>query len=211
MELPSQLQECNNEVPVMPTSIKGAPLLNCMAVVREVAGVKRYDELLSGCPIETQHLLRRTLMAIEWVSLDAWSPFLQAIFERLANRDENQFKRLLRVICQRDFQTIYRPYVLNAKPTTVLGKMQSIWSAYFDSGSLSAGPLTVSGSQHELTIQMRDLETSSSVMFMVVHAYLEQVLAMVGAKDFQVVRNKEARSGMGRLSCEFHVRFREDT
>jgi hypothetical protein len=192
----------------MATRVKGAAILDGVSVVREVCGAARFEQLVLDCPQETQKLLQRTMMAIEWVNLDLWTPFLEVLHRQIALQDEPRFRRLLRAFCQRDFQTVYRPYIQSATAVSLCSKIPQIWSAYFESGSLSAGVLAQHDRQYGVTVQLRDIESASPLVTTLVHAYIEQVLTMVGAKDCQVTRMKELRQQQLRHACEYQIRFR---
>lgn len=120
----------------MSSRIKGVSLINTLAILREVLGGNRFQTLVSTCPQETQQLIRRTLIAGEWISVDVWAPFIQAVYEHVFRKEEAPFRRLLRAVCKRDFSTVYRQYVTQTSPQEVLDKVSSIFGAYFDGGSL---------------------------------------------------------------------------
>lgn len=172
--------------------------------MREVLGGARFQEIVARCPGQTQNLIRRTLIALEWVPLEQWAPFLQAIYEHICHKDEPQFRRLLRAVCKRDFGTLYRSYVHQASPKSVLDKSESIWSSYFDSGSLTLCPSPAEASGQSFTLQMRDLETGSAVYAVMMHAYLEQLMFMAGAKSCIIQREHEEVAD-GKLSCDFVI------
>lgn len=172
--------------------------------MREVLGGTRFQEIVARCPIQTQNLIRRTLIALEWVPLEQWAPFLQAIFEHICNKDEPQFRRLMRAVCKRDFSTLYRSYVAQASPQSVLDKLDSIWTSYFDSGSLSLSPDLPEPDSKLSKVQLRDLETSFPVYTIMVHAYLEQLMFMTGAKSCTIQRGNE-RQISGKFACDYTV------
>lgn len=190
----------------MPTRIKGATLINTIVTVRELTGPVVFQALVDGCPAETKQILTRTLMAIEWVPVDSWSPFLTAMLERLAKRNEEQYRRVIRAVCKRDFTTVYRALMQGATPVSILGKMQVIWNAYFDSGTLQVRPGQTLGQTQRTEFLLRDLETSSNIYALTVQAYLEQVLNMAGALSVTVHRQKELLKD-GRLSCDYQASF----
>ncbi|HMY59188.1 MAG TPA: hypothetical protein PK472_13080 [Pseudomonadota bacterium] len=190
----------------MPSRIKGATLINTIVTVRELTGPVVFQALIEGCPAETKQILPRTLMAVEWIPVDTWSPFLTAILERLAKRNEDQYRRIIRAVCKRDFSTVYRALIQGATPSTVLGKMQNIWHAYFDNGTLAVKPGQTLGQTQRTEFQLRDLETTSNIYSITVQAYLEQVLTMAGAHSVSVHRQKELLKD-GRLSCDYQASF----
>ena len=195
----------------MSARIKGVSPINTLAILREVLGGTRFHSVVAACPLETQQLIRRTLVAGEWISVELWAPFLQAIFEQVFRNDEAQFRRLLRAVSKRDFSTVYRQYVTQTSPMQVLDQAPNLWTSYFDSGSLQRAPQggeagESSGAENDprIILQMRDLETSFPVYAVAMHAYLEQVLIMAGARQVVIERrNEQLRDG--KLSCDYLV------
>ncbi len=190
----------------MPSRLKGATILNTLSILRENMDRQRFQSLVDACPPATQQFLQRTLMAVEWVSVDIWGPMLAVIFERLTNRDELKFRRFMRNVCKRDFAGPYRVYVLNADTTALLHKLQAIWSAYFDSGSLFATPKETVKDRQSYLLELRGLEAESVLYLFAVHAYIEQLLILVDAKNPVVTRQRDLQL-VNRLSCDFTVTF----
>ncbi len=188
----------------MASSIKGATIINTVSVVRELMGSEGAQAIVAACPRETQQLLRRTLMAVEWIGVDVWSPFLNAVLERVAGRDELKYRRIMRAVCKRDFSGLYRVYLQNADPITLLAKVQSIWSAYFDSGTLSATALEPKNGLQQSLLELRGLESTAPIYLVTLHAYMEQLLVMVGAVKSSVQRRRESHLD-GHLSCDYLV------
>lgn len=186
--------------------IKGASLINAIGVLRDFLDPARLQALAAQCPVESQQLLLRTLVALDWVPLAAWTPILQVVYEQIFRKDEQQFRRLLRAVCKRDFTGVYRVYVKLNSPHEILNKVQSIWPAYFDTGSLTTEPREVPSGQHQVIVKMTDLETSAPLVATMMHAYLEQLMAMGGAANCIVSRGKERLFG-GKLSCDYQIEF----
>lgn len=190
----------------MPTQVKGATINNSIAVFREFVGAPQFLDLADRCPPETQQLLRRTLVAVEWVPLEAWTPVLQIMLDHVCRKDEGLFRRLIRLVCKRDFSSTYRVYVNSTTPRTLLDKASNIWAIYFDTGSLRSSAVEIAAGQSQAVVALRELETNSSVFTIVVHAYLEQLIVMAGAERCVVQRSKEQLI-FGRLSCDYLVQF----
>lgn len=188
----------------MAACIKGATIINTISIVREILGSDGTQSLIASCPRETQQLLRRTLMAVEWIDVDVWSPLLMGLLERVTGRDEVKYRRLVRAVCKRDFSGMYRIYLQNVDPPALLDKVQSIWSAYFDSGTLSAAALEPKNGTQQTVIELRNLVSSSPIYLATVHAYIEQLLTMAGAQKSVVQRRRESHLD-GRLSCDYLV------
>src|SRR5262249_4274505 len=153
---------------------------------------------ITSCPIETQQLLRRTLVAVEWIPLDDWAPFLTQLYERTCRRDEKAYRKFFRAVCKRDFSTVYRVYLSQPEPEIVLNKLSNIWSPYFDSGSLTLAPRSSKEAEIDeespptvIALEMRDLETSHQLYAITLQAYLEQLMVMAGATRCTVQRARE--------------------
>lgn len=189
----------------MPARIRGATLINTLAILREVLGASRFQAIVSSCPERSQQLIRRTLVASEWIPLDVWAPFPQAIFEQTCRGDEMQFRRLMRVICKRDFSTIYRGQLQLSSPAAVLSRSAEIWAGYFDTGSLTLDAANPTASSDQpVVLHMRGLETTFPLFAAMVHAYLEQMLSMAGAQRYTIMRAGE-RLVDGKLGCDYII------
>lgn len=109
-------------------------------------------------------------------------------------------------MCKRDFTTLYRAYLTQATPQDVLRKTSNIWAAYFDSGTLTVARGESVAGDEPVKLEMLELETTYTVYAMMMHAYLEQLMVMAGAKTCTIQRSRE-RLLYGKLSCEFLVDF----
>ena len=170
----------------MTAHINGASLIHTLSILREVLGAGRFQAIVESCPPRTQQLIRRTLVALEWIPLELWSPFLQAIFERTCHKDELQFRRLLRAVYKRDFTTLYRAHLQTATPQAILQKTAELWASYFDTGTLTLLPGDAAGAPP--TVQLRDMETSSPLYFVTLQAYLEQLMIIAVAPRCTIER-----------------------
>jgi hypothetical protein len=151
-------------------------------------------------------MLRRTLVAAEWIPLSQWAAFLLVIFEHVCRRDEQLFRRVLKTICKRDFSTSHRAYLHETSPPKLLNGLAKIWSAYFDTGTLTTDPQEVTGKERLVVVHMRDLETEDRLLTMLVHAYLEQLIAMAGSESAVMARSNEQLRD-GKLSCDYAISF----
>ena len=190
----------------MATKIKGVSLVTILGLVREVIGPKRIQELAATCPPETRQLVARTIIGTEWVPLDHWGALLQRIYDDVLRGDEAKFRKLLRVACQRDFATSFRGQLNNLTPLAVIERLPTLWALFFDGGSLLPSGVETQAGQSNLVLQLRNLETGFGLFAITIHAYIEQVLQLTGARDVDVQRLRETLFG-GRLSCEYRVRF----
>lgn len=190
----------------MTTRVKGATLINTMAIVRELLPPQRFHQLIDQCPVETQHILKRTLVAVEWIPVDNWSPFMEAIFEHVARRDEDQYRRLMRAVCKRDFTTVYRTYLNGVTARALIAKLPQLWSSYFEGGVLTTRETASHDGVTQAQAEVREFESKSMIFAPMIHAFIEQLLIMTGAQKLLVTRVRDGRRD-GLMSCDYLITF----
>lgn len=190
----------------MPVRVKGATLINTMAVMRELLPAQRYQALISGCPVETQHLLRRTLVAVEWIPADVWSPFLDQVFEQVTQRDEVKFRRILRTVCARDFTTVNRRLIEGTNARGIIAKAPQLYGTYFDAGTFTTRELASHDGVTQAQGELRDFDARSMIHVIALHAFLEQLLTLAGAQRLLVTRVRDGRRD-GLVTCDYLMTF----
>lgn len=183
----------------MQSRVKGATLLSTIALLREALPPQKYQELVTACPAETQQLLRRTIVALEWLPADAWSPFLSTLLEQVCRRDENKFRKFMRSVFKRDFSSTYRASLAGVTPDQLIQKLPALWSLLFDGGSLRVESI---GSGPTSLIELREFACRSPIFGLVCEAFVAQLFAMVVTGRVEVRRLREQHID-GRLSSEF--------
>lgn len=145
-------------------------------------------------------------MAVEWIPSDNWFPFLQVLLDTACQKDEVQFRKLMRAICKREFATTFRAMLANLRSRNDLAlRAENIWGAYFDSGSVHVVPLEEGASQDTCVLTVREFETTHSIAAIAIQAYIEQLLVLSSAPNCIVQRSDEQIRG-GKLSCDYLVR-----
>lgn len=182
----------------MAARIKGATLLSTMALVREACPPQKYQELVASCPVATQKLLRGTLVALEWLSVDVWGPFLVALHQQLCRRDDAKMRKLMRAVFKRDFSTTYRALLAGLTPETLLPKLPTLWPLLLDGGTLRGQAVGNSGT---VLIELREFATSTKIYTIVCEAFVEQLFSMVTPGRVELLRLREQHSD-GQLSCD---------
>lgn len=190
----------------MLTRVKGATLINTMAIVRELLTPQRYQQLIDQCPSDTQHILKRTLVAVEWIPVDNWSPFMESVFEHVVRRDEDQYRRLMRAVCKRDFTTVYRTHLNGVNARALIAKLPQLWSTYFDGGVLTTREIASHDGVTQAQAEVRDFESRSMIFAPMIHAFIEQLLIMTGAQKLLVTRVRDSRRD-GFMSCDYLITF----
>lgn len=190
----------------MPVRVKGATLINTMAVMRELIPPPRYQALISLCPVETQHVLRRTLVAVEWVSADIWSPFLEQVFEQVTQRDETRFRQIMRSVCARDFTTVNRRMIEGVGPRGIITKAPQLYGTYFDAGLFTTRELASHDGVTQAQGELRDFDARSILYVVALQAFIEQLLTLAGAQRLLVTRVRDGRRE-GLVTCDYLMTF----
>lgn len=120
--------------------------------------------------------------------------------------DERTFRKLVRRACELDFSTFYRVLIRLASPAYVLERTATLWSTYNDSGELKVVARDQSGERSRAVLRLDAYETRYAVYGVVLHGYVEQLLAMTGAREIEVVRPVN-RAGPRGLDCELHATY----
>lgn len=186
--------------------VKGAMLISTMALMREGLTTNQYKALLDACPSETQNLLQRTLVAFEWIPADIWSPFLEAIFDQIAKRNETSFGKIMRAVCKRDYTTTYRSHLNGVTPRALIAKAPQLWPLHFEGGSFSTREVASHDGVTQAQAEVRDFEAKSLIYASVIQALIEQLLTMTGAQKLLVTRVRDGRRD-GMMVCDYLMTF----
>ncbi|MCC6809599.1 MAG: hypothetical protein IT381_19375 [Deltaproteobacteria bacterium] len=184
---------------------KGANLINTIAVARDRLGEQRFAELLERLPERTRELVKRRIVAVEWVALDDWMPFLQTLFAEHCRSDEVQWREWAHAFCERDFNTVYKFFLKLGSPGFIIGRAARVWRTYNDSGQLEV--LSREQREKETHILMRLSDFEPYPLYAVsVQGFMEQLLAMSGAKA-STVRMTARDVKNGRLVAEYAITY----
>jgi hypothetical protein len=169
--------------------LKAASLINTIDLAREVMGEERLNELVSTLPPETQALFARRLLAVEWVEADHWLPFQQALLYEHFEGDEMAFRAFIRKVCERDFNTFYKIIIrMILSPDSLLERTAKLWSTYCDSGRLEVASREKLAVGHSVTLKLSAFKCEHAVFGILLHAFVEQLLQMSGARAPEVRR-----------------------
>jgi hypothetical protein len=186
--------------------VKGATLISTLALMRENLTPQKYQALLAQCPPETQHLLQRTLVAFEWIPADSWSPFLEAIFEQVAGRDESRYGRIMRGVCMRDYTVSYRSQISGLTPRALVAKLPQLWGLHFEGGCVATREVASHDGVTQAQAEVREFETRSLIYAPTIQAFIEQLLKMTGAQKLLVTRVRDSRRD-GIMVCDYLMTF----
>lgn len=190
----------------MTARMRGSTLISTLAVVREMNPGPRPEEWIRSCPNETQQLLTRTIIAIEWVPADLIAPFLQVLLQRFCMRDELRFRKLMRAVFKRDFLLTHRTLVNTMTTSLLLPKLPMIWSSVFDGSTARAQLLSTDDNVYRGLIEIRDFVCQSTIFGLLFDALIEQLVVHAGARNYLVTRTRESHRD-GVYNCDYMITF----
>jgi hypothetical protein len=169
--------------------LKAASIINTIDLAREEMGEAHFNELVATLPPETQALFARRLLAVEWIEADHWLPFQQALLYEHFEGDEMTFRAFIRKVCERDFNTFYKIIIrILISPESLLERTAKLWSTYSDSGSLEVAAREKLEVGHRVTLKLSAFKSEYPVFGILLHAFVEQLLQMSGARAVEVRR-----------------------
>jgi hypothetical protein len=187
--------------------LKAASLINTIDLARELMGEERLTELVATLPPDTQALFARRLLAVEWVEADHWLPFQQALLYEHFEGDEMSFRAFIRKVCERDFNTFYKLVIrLILSPDMLLDRTAKLWSTYSDGGALEIASREKLPVGHRVTLKLSAFKSEHAVFGVLLHAFVEQLLHMSGARAPEV-RRPVNRVVLGEVETELVAEF----
>ncbi len=188
--------------------IKAASIINNIELARELLGARRLDELVAALPPDTQALFARRLFAVEWLQADHWLPFQGAMLAEHFHGDEAAFRGYARKVCELDFNTFYKVIIrFLISPESLLERTGKLWSTYSDEGTLDVERGAPVDGHARVTLKLTGFRTRHDVFGVLLHAFIEQLLRMAGARDIDVDRRVN-RVVDGALETELVASYR---
>ena len=165
-----------------------------------------YQRILTSLPEPTRELVSRPLLAIEWIPAETWLPFQRALLSIGFDGDEPRYRKFAHTICEKDFNVFHRMVLKLASPLFVVERATGLFSTYSDTGKLVVGEVVRDGKAASIRVSLDDFETVDGMMGVLIHAFIEKILMMTGAREVDVKRTRNDVTN-GRLRTELDVRF----
>jgi hypothetical protein len=187
--------------------LKAASIINTIDLARSVVGEPRFGEMISTLPPATQALLGRRILPVEWIEADHWLPFQQALLYEHFEGDEMPFREFVRKVCERDFSTFYKLIIrMIMSPDGLLERTAKLWSTYSDSGRLEVAGREKLEVGQRVILKLSGFQSEHSVFGILLHAFVEQLLKMSGARAIEV-RRPVNRVVLGEVETELIAEF----
>jgi hypothetical protein len=187
--------------------LKAASIINTIELARGLVGEPRFGEMISTLPPATQALLGRRILPVEWIEADHWLPFQQAMLYEHFEGDEMPFREFIRKVCERDFNTFYKLIIrMIMSPDGLLERTAKLWSTYSDSGRLEVAGREKLEVGQRVTLKLSGFQSEYSVFGILLHAFVEQLLQMSGARAVEV-RRPVNRVVLGEVETELIAEY----
>lgn len=183
---------------------KGANCANTVACLRTQLGPDELEALVQSLPPTSQALMRRRLLAVEWIPAQEWAYVLEAVCDHF-DRDRAKMIALSREWCRADFNSVYRFFLRFGSPEFILSRTSKVWRTYFDVGELVMTNGRKEGTRHHFSAELRDF--APWPLFTVnLQGFIEEVLVLSGAKATEV-RSGTPEIRDNRLSCRYDISY----
>ncbi len=188
--------------------LKGSSVGNTIKMTRELLGDEKLNALIAPLPEPTRELFARRVFPVEWVPLDDWLPFHVALLERHFAGDEEAYRAFIRKACERNFNTIYKVFIrLLFNPEQLIGRTSAMWTTLVDTGELRIVSRDKQGDRTRMVLRIDRVPVSHTVWGVIIHGYVEQLVAMAGAKDIVAIRPVNHLTEHG-IEWELHCSFK---
>ncbi len=185
-------------------NIKGANCVNTIAETQRLLG-PGFKRFVAKLPSATQTIATRRVLAVEWLPLRDWAPFVQGVYDELG-QDEGRMLTTARGWANADFSGIYKFLLRFGSPQFILARTSKVWSTYFDVGTLEAPERRTLGDRQEIILRLRDF-VPWPIFGITLQSFILEVLTLSGAKLLSVqLTRRELKAN--RLECDFTISYR---
>ncbi len=184
---------------------KGGGVANTIAVMQELMGPARFQQLTDRLPPATQALIKRRVLAVEWIPIADLTPLTEGFFADWCGSDEAKLIEQSRQSCRRDFNTLYRFFLRVLSPAYVLERTAQIFHTYTDAGTLEITEHRKENGTETLRLRLQGYYPCA-LYAVTTGAYMFEILTLAQAKDVKVRHSNVVVAG-GELSCNYEVTF----
>jgi hypothetical protein len=187
--------------------VKTASLGRSIDLARQLMGEERIREVVGKLPAQTQLLLSREARSAEWVDLDHWLPFQQALLDEHFEGDDVQFRGFVRQTCAHDFGLFSKLAIrLMLSPERLLRRIAKRWPAYSDSGNFEVVSKEKLEAGRRVSVKLSAFKTEHTVFGIMLHGIVEHLVLMTGGRAMEV-RCTGNRVVLGEVETELVVEY----
>jgi len=118
--------------------VKGVLLVHLREFVVETHDLPTWKELEQRLRAIDPEVWTGLMLVSSWYPIGAWNRAFQIVISSGGTDPGSELRRLAHFISERDLNTVFKMLLRLAHPESVLSRASSLWSRYFDVGSLSA-------------------------------------------------------------------------
>lgn len=179
---------------------KGSVLVHLRGFVLRKHGEGAWKDVLDRLPPEDRTLLGGIMIMGGWYPIGVWNRALDRYLPAYFGDPMKAMMELSQYIAREDLTTLYKLILKVGTPGFIMGRSGSIWTRYFDTGTLVAKELAPRKWQLQLDGPRLEDEAPSAYTCEGVCAWLTSGLKMTGA-SLDIVQTR-CRFG-GAPVCEY--------
>lgn len=183
---------------------KGTPVQNAIAVARAEIGPTLFARVAAAAPAETRALLDRTISPVEWIPIEHWMPFYDALFTVAFAGDEQKLRAYARKLCATNFNTVYRFMLKLATPEYLVNRVATLFRTFVDVGEVVVTSRDLTASPRRIEVELRDF-APYPLYALILAGYIEELLCLSGARGLSVVELDRKLDTT--LTCKWKVSF----
>ena len=178
--------------------IKGSVLKSRLAFVEEHGGKDAVARVLEHLAPDARKQLGM-ILTVKWYPFDVGRQLDDAIVRVLGDGDSGFFERLGEASARANLATLHRGFLTDGDPHAFLGKAQSIYALYYETGRREYERV----SEREGVLTTFDAETFSAPDCLTVIGWYKHALRLCGAAEPRIVE-EECRS-RGAQTCRYRI------
>jgi hypothetical protein len=166
--------------------VKGLAVNSVVTLLREEMGEAAFHGLRVHLPPESHGLLENKTLAVAWVPLATWLPFLSVVHKEVYSGDDWAFKAFARRSCARDFNLVYRMLLRLGAPATIIEKGAQVYGKYHQGAGTYRVLERFQKEKREYAVTRLEGFPPWELERYIVAAFIEQLLHMSAGRDVQV-------------------------
>jgi hypothetical protein len=185
-----------------PAQAKGVVLLHLREYVAQRHGAAKWGDIQRRMQRDDAAVWNGLVLASSWYPMATWNRSLHA-FAHAFDAPDAEVRKFGEFIAERDLHTIFRILLRVAPPDALLGRTGSLWTRYFDSGTLTPEPRGPRSWQMIIDAPVGEAEAPGELTCRGVCGWVEQALVLTGTKTARVKEVGCRFAGVPR--CSFDV------
>jgi hypothetical protein len=163
------------------SKVKGTDIVILRSILKE-RGKLIEDQFMARLSPELTQLYGNVL-ATTWVPIQEIEKLYENAAEVFFPSETDKISHLARMLAEKSFGGIYKAFLRNPTPKSVIEKASIIWNAYHVKGKLGVSVI----SDHGATLLVSDYPELSPIIRKVFNGQLAALLDLAGAKNAKII------------------------